>query len=69
METVKDLERQLHHAEDDLYTLLHWINTGFCPVEYATTKDLELDYNKVKDKIKELKAKIRKAKKYESREL
>lgn len=69
METVKDLERQLHHAEDDLLTLSHWISTGFCPVEYATMSDLKSDYNKVKDKIKELKAKIRKARLYESRKI
>lgn len=67
METVKDLEKQLHHAENDLDTLTYWISTGFCP-DGATISDLENDYNKVQDKIKELKSKIRKAKKYESRE-
>lgn len=69
METVKDLERQLQHAEEDLETLSHWISTGFCPTEYATMADLESDYNKVRYRIKELKAKIRKAKEYESREI
>lgn len=67
METVKDLEMQLHHAEDDLDLLAHWMSTGMYPGSYATAEDLENDYKKVEKKIKELKSKIRKAKKYESK--
>lgn len=64
METVKDLEKQLHHAEDDLCLLTHWMSTGYYP-DGATKEDLENDYDKVKARIKELKYKIKKAKLYE----
>lgn len=66
MELVKDLERRLHHAENDLDLLTHWLNTGYCP-SGATKENLEADYNEVKQKIKDLKSEIRKAKKDESR--
>lgn len=66
METVKDLEKKLHHAEDDLCLLTHWLNTGYCPVG-ATKENLEADYNEIKQRIKDIQYKIKKAKIYESK--
>ena len=68
METVEDLEMQLHHAENDLDLLTHWLNIGYYPAN-ATKEDLEKDYDKVRERIRELKSKIRKAKRYESKEV
>lgn len=66
METLKDLERQLYHAENDKELLTHWLNTGFLPAG-ATKDSLEEDYDKIQEKIRELKSKIRKAKHNEPR--